>query len=515
MRLPILLLAASLPALSADETSWTTYGKNYSGWRYSELTAINAGNIRHLAPAWIFQTRAPGGMEATPLVRDGILYVTGTSNHAWAIDLKTGKQIWHYFKSPKKPLGLCCGEVNRGFAIHGDRLFKVNIEDTLVALDRITGKVLWEVEMGDYLKGYSGTVAPLVVKNLVVVGTAGAEFGIRGFIDAYDVATGKRVWRFNTIPYDGEPGGDTWGPAGSRRVGGSTWVTGTYDAQLNLIYWGTGNPGPDMNGDVRPGDNLYTCSMVALDADTGKLKWYFQFTPHDVHDWDAIGDPVLVDLPVAGVTRKAVVQANRNGHYYALDRTNGKLLFVKPYTVVSWTKEFTPEGRPVLVPGQEPSEEGTRACPGLGGGHNWNATTYSPRTGMHYFSSEDGCHLFYRSEQQFVEGQWYQLSTIDLVHGEVNKRSVVAVEAATGQIKWRHELQTSPTGGMLSTASDLLFYGDSAGYLVALDARTGENLWHYQTGSGITAPPITYQFEGKQYLTVASGNLVLTFALTE
>jgi alcohol dehydrogenase (cytochrome c) len=369
--------------------------------------------------------------------------------------------------------------------------------------------------MGDYLKGYSGTVAPLVVKNLVVVGTAGAEFGIRGFIDAYDVATGKRVWRFNTIPYDGEPGGDTWGPAGSRRVGGSTWVTGTYDAQLNLIYWGTGNPGPDMNGDVRPGDNLYTCSMVALDADTGKLKWYFQFTPHDVHDWDAIGDPVLVDLPVAGVTRKAVVQANRNGHYYALDRTNGKLLFVKPYTVVSWTKEFTPEGRPVLVPGQEPSEEGTRACPGLGGGHNWNATTYSPRTGMHYFSSEDGCHLFYRSEQQFVEGQWYQLSTIDLVHGEVNKRSVVAVEAATGQIKWRHELQTSPTGGMLSTASDLLFYGDSAGYLVALDARTGENLWHYQTGSGITAPPITYQFEGKQYLTVASGNLVLTFALTE
>ncbi len=514
----LILLAAAL-LIAADESSWTTYGKNYAGWRYSGLTQINAQNISHLAPAWIFQTQAPAGMETTPLVRDGVMYVTGTSNHAWAVDLKSGKPIWHYSKTPKKPLDLCCGEVNRGFAIQGDRLFKVNIEDTLVALDRVTGRVLWEVELGDYLKGYSGTVAPLVVKNLVVVGTAGAEFGIRGFVDAYDTATGKRVWRFYTIPRDGEPGGETWGSsrASSKtlRVGGSTWITGTYDPELNLIYWGTGNPGPDMNGDVRPGDNLYTCSLVALDADTGKLKWHFQFTPHDVHDWDAIGDPVLVDLKIDGAMRKAVVQANRNGHYYALDRTNGKLLFVKPYTTVSWTKDFDANGRPIPLPGQEPSEQGTLACPGLGGGHNWNATTYSPRTGLHYFSSEDGCHMFYRTEQQFVEGQWYQLSTVDWVKGEANKKSIVAVDTSTGQIEWRRELQATPSGGMLSTASDLVFYGDSAGNLVALDARTGDPRWHFQTGSPITAPPVTYEFEGKQYVSVASGNLVLTFALIE
>lgn len=515
MKTFLVFFAAGLLLIAGDETSWTTYGKNYNGWRYSELTQINASTISRLAPKWIFQTHAPAGMETTPLVRDGIMYVTGTSNHAWAIDLKSGKAIWHYSKTPKKPLDLCCGEVNRGFAIAGDRLFKVNIEDTLVALDRVSGKMLWEVELGDYRKGYSGTVAPLVVKNLVIVGTAGAEFGIRGFVDAYDVATGKRAWRFYTIPMTGDPGGDTWGASPALRVGGSTWITGTYDPELNLIYWGTGNPGPDMNGDVRPGDNLYTCSLVALDADTGKLKWHFQFTPHDVHDWDAIGDPVLVDLKIDGAVRKAVVQANRNGHYYALDRTNGKLLFVKPYTKVSWTKDFDVNGRPVLVPGQEPSEEGTLACPGLGGGHNWNATTYSPRTGLHYFSSEDGCHMFYRTEQQFVEGQWYQLSTVDWVKGEANKKSVVAVDSSTGQIKWRRELAATPSGGMLSTASDLLFYGDSAGHLVALDARTGDPRWHFPTGSAISAPPVTYEFEGKQCVSVASGNLIITFALTD
>jgi alcohol dehydrogenase (cytochrome c) len=515
MKITLLLFAASSIALAGDETSWTTYGKNLAGWRFSDLTSINNRNVKRLAPAWMFQTHAPGGMEVSPLVKDGIMYVTGTSNHAWAIDLKTGKSIWHYSKTPPKPLDLCCGEVNRGFAMQGDRLFKVNIEDTLVALDRINGKVLWETELGDYRKGYSGTVAPLVVKNLVVVGTAGAEFGIRGFVDAYDVVTGKRAWRFYTIPLPGEQGGDTWGPATPQRAGGSTWVTGTYDPDLNLIYWGTGNPGPDMNGDVRPGDNLYTCSLVALDADTGKLKWHFQYTPHDVHDWDAIGDPILVDLKINGATRKAVVQANRNGHYYALDRATGKLLFVKPYTEVSWTKEFTPEGRPILIPGQDPTEEGTRACPGLGGGHNWNATTYSPHTGLHYFSSTDGCHIFYRTDQEFVEGQWYQLSTVDWIKGEENKKSVVAVDASTGLVKWRRELQSFPSGGMLSTASDLLFYGDQAGYLVALDARTGEPVWHFQTGSSIAAPAITFEFEGKQYITVASGSVIITFALSE
>jgi alcohol dehydrogenase (cytochrome c) len=508
----ILLLATALTLRAAD-TEWSSYGNTLSGWRYSPLTQITAHNIQHLAPAWIFQTHTAAKMESTPLVRDGIMYVTGDSNHAWALDLKTGKQLWHYFRQPPHPLDLCCGEVNRGFAIAGDRLFKVTIEDTLMALDRLSGKVLWETELGNYLKGYSGTAAPIVVKNLVITGTGGAEFGIRGFIDAYDMATGKRVWRFHTIPAADEPGGDTWAPSTKHRVGGSTWVTGTYDAALNTLYWGTGNPGPDMNGDVRPGDNLYTCSMLALDPDTGKLKWHYQYTPHDVHDWDAVADPVLVDLKIAGEMRQAVVQANRNGHYYALDRVSGKLLFAKPYTEVSWTSGIGADGRPVVIPHQEPSEEGTRVCPGLGGGHNWQATAFSPRTGLHYFSSTDGCQLFYRTEQQFVEGQWFQLSTVDNLPDAPNKHSIVAVDSATGNTKWRHEVQVSPSGGLLATASDLVFYGDSAGNLVALDARDGHTAWHFQTGAGINAPPIAYEFEGRQFIAVAAGGLILTFDL--
>src|SRR5579872_6743650 len=395
-----------------DDANWLMYGKNYSGWRYSALRQINTATVKDLTPQWIFQTGTLGKVESTPLVFDGMMYATGPTNHAYGLDLATGRPVWHYAKPLPPGVSICCGQVNRGFAALGNKLFKVNLESKLVALDAKTGNLLWETEIDDIKKGYSATVAPLIVKNLVVVGIAGAEYGIRGFIDAYDADTGKRVWRFWTVPEPGEPGGDTWasGADAWKRGGGSTWVTGTYDPELNLIYWGTGNPGPDWNGDERRGDNLYTCSLVALDADTGKLKWHYQFTPHDVHDWDAIGDPVLVDLKMNGGTRKAVVQANRNGHYYALDRSNGKLLFVKPYTEISWTKEFDANGRPILLPGQEPSEEGTKACPGLVGGHNWNATTYSPRTSLHYFSSTDGCHMFYRTEQQFVEGQWYQLS---------------------------------------------------------------------------------------------------------
>ena len=414
-------------------------------------------------------------METTPLVRDGIMYVTGTSNHAWAIDLKTGKQIWHYSKTPKKPLDLCCGEVNRGFAMQGDRLFKVNIEDTLVALDRVTGKVLWEVELGDYRKGYSGTVAPLVIKNLVVVGTAGAEFGIRGFVDAYDTATGKRVWRFYTIPLAGEPGGDTWGPATEHRVGGSTWITGTYDPELNLIYWGTGNPGPDMNGDVRPGDNLYTCSLVALDADTGKAEMAFS-----IH---------AARRPRLGRHRRSGPGRSENQRRDAQGRGAGEsqrpLLRARPHQRQAAVRQAL--HRSELDQGVHRGGP-ARAAPGSGAqrGRARRPVPVSAAgtTGMRpptvrapdftTSAPTDGCHMFYRTEQQFVEGQWYQLSTVDWVKGESNKKSVVAVDTATGQVKWRRELEANPSGGMLSTASDLVFYGDSAGYLVALDARTGE-----------------------------------------
>jgi alcohol dehydrogenase (cytochrome c) len=505
------------PAKSAippesDPNSWVTYGRNSAGWRYSPLDQISTANVARLAPAWVLQT-GTGDNETTPLVYGGVMYLTGISNHAWAVDARTGQRLWSYSKIPPKGIGLCCGEVNRGFSAIGNRLFKVNIEDTLVALDSQTGAVLWESLIGDYKKGYSGTLAPLAVKNKVLVGTAGAEFGIRGFVDAYDASTGERAWRFYTVAGKGEPGGETWNGDTWQRGGGSTWITGTYDPELNLTYWGTGNPGPDMNGDIRPGDNLYTCSVVALDADTGQLKWHFQFTPHDVHDWDAISDPVLVDLTIGGKKVKALIQANRNGFFYALDRTNGKMLLAKPYTKVSWADGIAPDGRPKLIAGQDPSEEGTKACPGLGGGHNWQATAYSPQTGLYYFGTTDGCHIYYKTTQDYLEGQWFQLSTVDSVRQEPESGAVVALDPAAGVTKWRYEMVNSPSGGMLATAGGLVFTGDGFGYLIALDARTGKVAWKFQTGGPVVAPPVTYALDGKQYIAVTAGGALLTFAL--
>jgi alcohol dehydrogenase (cytochrome c) len=508
----LLFLASS--AAQDDAGSWKTYGKNSFGWRYSELSQINTSNVARMTPQWIFQTGVPGNSETSPLVIDGLMYFTAPSNNAFALDLRSGKSIWHYRKTPPKSLNLCCGEVNRGFAVLGNKLFKVNIEDTLVALDLKTGRVLWETELADYRKGYSGTLAPLVVKNKILVGTAGAEFGTQGFVDAYDAETGKRVWHFSTIPGPGEPGIETWEkPESALRGGGSTWITGTYDPELNLTYWGTGNPGPDMEGDVRPGDNLYSNSLVALDADTGKLKWHFQFTPHDTHDWDAIGDPVLADLTVGGKKIKGVIHANRNGHFYALDRINGKFLFAKAYTKVTWADGISPTGKPQLVPNQDPTEEGTKSCPGLGGGHNWQATAYNPQTGLYYFGSTDGCQTYYKSKYDFIEGEWYQLSGTESITSEPTTGSLIAVDPSTGQTRWRFEMIRNPSGGVLTTAGGLVFAGDSFGNLIAFDARSGKVLWRFQTGSAIHAPPVSYSLNGKQYIAVAAGSALITFAL--
>jgi alcohol dehydrogenase (cytochrome c) len=495
-----------------DGASWLSYGKNYFGWRYSPLSQINATNVAQLAPAWILPTGVPGNNETTPIVKDDMMYITGPSNNAWAVDLLTGRKVWSYSKEVPTGLGLCCGTVNRGFAILGDKLFKMNIQDTLVALEAKTGKVLWESTIDDYKKGFSGTATPLVVKDMVVVGTAGAEWGIRGFIDAYDANTGKRRWRFYTVPTKGEKGVETWKGESYKNGGGSTWITGTYDPELNLIYWGIGNPGPDMDGDVRPGDNLYTCSVVALDADTGELKWHYQMTPHDVHDWDAVADPVLMDLTVDGKKVKAVGQANRNGFYYVLDRTNGKLLHARAYTKVNWADGIGPDGRPILIANREPTEEGTLVCPGLGGAHNWEATTYSPQTGLYYFGSTDGCQIFTKEHQEFVEGRQYQAGDATNPLTDLNGGSVVAVNPSTGETKWRYEMiHRSP--GLLATGGNLVFTGDSEGYMIALDARTGKALWHFQTGAAIKAPPISYSLRGKQYIAVAAGPNMLSFKL--
>ncbi len=510
-----LLLAGAMGAADAikDTATWLTYGKNHAGWRFVELEEINSSSVRRLAPRWMFQHGIPGKFETTPLIFGGMMYLTGPSNHSWALDLLTGRPVWHAGKAVPSEVNLCCGQVNRGFAVLGDRLFKVNLEAKLAAMDAKTGAVIWETTIDDVRKGYSTTLAPLVAKNLVLVGIAGAEFGTRGFVDAYDAGTGKRVWRFWTVAGPGEPGGESWGGDSWKRGGGSVWITGTYDPDLNLVYWGTGNPGPDLNGDDRPGDNLYTCSLVALDLDSGKLRWHFQFTPHDLHDWDAISDPVLIDLPGGARPLKAVVQANRNGFYYVLDRQSGKMLAAKAYTKVTWADGIGPDGRPKLISGQDPTEDGKVSCPSMGGGHNWQATAYSPRTKLYYFTSTEGCQIYYKTKQDFIEGQWYQGSTTAGIPTEPTTGALLAVEPATGEIRWRFDAVTPLTAGLLATAGDLVFAGDREGYLFALDARSGKLLWKFQTGGMIAAPPVSYSFNGKQYVSVAAGSSIVTFAL--
>jgi len=499
----------------SDDANWLMYGKNYSGWRYSALRQINTATVKDLTPQWIFQSGTLGKLESTPLVFDGMMYATGPTNHAYGLDLATGRPVWHYAKPLPPGVSICCGQVNRGFAALGNKLFKVNLESKLVALDSKTGNLLWETEIDDIKKGYSATVAPLIVKNLVVIGIAGAEYGIRGFIDAYDADTGKRAWRFWTVPEPGEPGGDSWGAGADawKRGGGSTWVTGTYDPELNLIYWGTGNPGPDWNGDVRPGDNLYTCSIVALDADTGKIKWHFQMTPHDLHDWDSISDPVLVELTVKGQKVKAVIQANRNGFFYALDRASGKMIVAKPYTKVTWADAIRPDGRPNLISGQDPTEEGNKACPGAGGGHNWQASAYSPQTSWYYFPTTEGCQTYYKTSQEYREGFLYTGSTGTPIALDPTTGAVQAVDPATGETKWKFEMVSPPSSGLLATAGGLIFSGNREGYFMALDARTGKPLWKFRTGGVVIAPPITYLLNGKQFIAVAAGDALITFAL--
>jgi alcohol dehydrogenase (cytochrome c) len=356
-----------------DGTKWLTYSGTYDGHRHSPLTQIAPANVHQLTTQWTFQTGVLGSFQATPIVIDGVIYVTGFQNNAWAIDARSGRQIWRYRRDLPDQLHLCCGPVNRGMAVLGDRLFMTTVDAHLLALDMATGTVMYDVTLEDYKKGYSATVAPLVVKDKVILGIAGAEYGIRGFIEAFDAATGKKIWRFNTVAGPDEFGGNSWpGTDAYLRGGGSIWVTGTYDPESNLVFFGTGNPGPDYYSANREGDNLFTASIVALDADTGKLKWHYQFTPHDVHDWDATQVPVLAELPIDGKPRKVVMFANRNGFFYTIDRATGKLIVAKPFVETTWAKEISSvTGRPILLPNNHPNEQGTKTCPDLGGGTNF------------------------------------------------------------------------------------------------------------------------------------------------
>lgn len=494
--------------------SWLTYSGDYSAQRHSPLTQVTPQNVHQLSAQWAFQTGVLGKFEATPIVINGVLYVTGPNNTAWAIDARSGRSLWSYRRDLPDRMNICCGMVNRGFAVLGDRLFMATLDAHLVALDMKTGNVLWDVVVDDYKRGYSGTAAPLVVKNKVIVGIAGAEYGIRGFIDAYDAETGKKAWRFWTVPGPGEPGNDSWEGNSWEWGGGSTWVTGSYDPALNLVYWGTGNPGSDLFGGNREGDNLYTNSVVALDADTGKLKWHYQFTPHDTHDWDAVQVPILADIPVNGSTKKVLMFANRNGFYYTLDRTNGSIIAAKPFVRTTWAEAIGPDGRPIVLPGTEPTEAGVNVCPDITGGTNFMSPSFNPRTGLFYVTAREVCSTYFGWEQEFVVGQYYFGGAQQRNSGR-GYGAMRAIDPATGSVKWEFKYFSPSMAGTLSTASGVVFGGDMDGNLMAFNAADGKNLWHFQTGSSIYAAPVTYMLDGRQFVVLPSGTTLYAFALPE
>jgi alcohol dehydrogenase (cytochrome c) len=498
--------------------TWPTYDGNQSGNRFSPLDQINTTNVQHLAPKWMFTIAgAPRALEATPIVVDGVMYVTSV-NEAYGLAAGSGREIWHYSRPRTQGLaGDAASGINRGVAVLGDRVFMVTDDAHLIALHRATGKLLWDVEMGDSRQNYGATGAPLVVNDLVISGVSGGDEGIRGFVDAYRASTGARVWRFWTVPAPGEPGSETWIGRAIEHGCAATWLTGTYDPGARLLYWPTGNPCPDYNGDERKGDNLYSASVVALDPDTGKLRWHYQFTPHDLHDWDANETPVLVDTLFGGQPRKLMLQGNRNGFFYVLDRLTGKVLLAEPFVKnVTWASAIGPDGRPKLLPGNDPTVEGQRVCPAVAGAANWTSTAFSPITQLFYLFADESCSIYTKNDQWWEAGKSFYGGASHRVPGDsTTGKSLKAIDVQTGKTRW--EIPAIGGGilasGLMATAGGLLFYGDGSGAFVAADAKNGTRLWHFNTSQRWKAGPMTYTVDGKQYIGIAAGSMILAFGL--
>ena len=502
---PVSVTVRQLEEAEADESNWLLYGRDYANQRFSPLSQVNKSNVERLAPVWSFQTGTPDGLHASPLVAGGVIYLSTAWNQVFAIDARTGAELWRYRRRLPETLKYCCGPVNWGVAIREDTLFLGTLDAHLVALDARSGRVKWDVEVGKPEATLSIKSVPLVVKDRVLVGIAGGDFPMRGFIDAYDWQSGRRLWRFHTIPDKGEPGVETWSGESYQTGGGGAWGIGSYDPKLDLVYWGVGQPYPDYDGDARLGDNLYTDSVVALEPDSGKLRWHFQFTPHDMWDWDGINELVLVELKQQGVPVKALVHADRNGHFYALNRETGKFLYAKPFVRVNWTRGFTPAGRPLFNPAAFPTYEGVTVCPGAAGGKEWNAMSYSPLTRMAYVPAIENCAVFSNygvkaKAQKLPPGPSGFRYLDNQAYGKV-----MAIHADSGETAWEVKVRTPAGGGMLATAGGLVFTGDGEGNFLAYDSENGKQLWAYQTGSGIRAAPVTYSLDQAQYIAIASG----------
>jgi PQQ-dependent dehydrogenase (methanol/ethanol family) len=495
---------------------WPTYHGQLSGNRYSEMAQITPENVSALAPKWSYPIRGSHGLEVTPVVVGGVMYLT-TVNTAIALDARSGRQIWEYTRPRSKGLvGDASGGINRGVAVLGDRVFLVTDNAHLLALHRLTGALLWDIEMADSRQHYGSTSAPLVVRDLVISGVSGGDEGIRGFVSAYRADTGERVWRFWTVPAPGDPAAKTWEGRAMEHGCAATWLTGTYDPETNLLYWPTGNPCPDFNGDERKGDNLYADSVLALNPATGELKWHFQFTPHDLHDWDATETPLLADMEFRGKLRKLLLQGNRNGFFYVLDRANGEFLAATPFVrSLTWASGIGRDGRPQLKEGWEPTVEGTHVCPSMDGATNWMSTAYHPGTGLYYLMALEKCNVFSKSSEWWKPGESFYGGSTRKAPDERPRKYLRALDVQTGKIAWEYE-QTGPGNswaGLLATASGLIFFGDDNGAFTAVDARNGKPVWHYQLNEHWKASPMTYSIDSKQYIAIAAGSTVVAFGL--
>ena len=504
-----------LQKAGSEPHNWLTYWGDYQGTHFSALKEIDTSNVRQLQAKWALQLPGNSTIEATPLVVDGVMYTSGPPGTVVAVDARTGRQIWRYQRAQKVRNPNEINPFNRGVAILGNRVFVGTLDAALIALDARNGLPLWEVQMADTMQGFSITSPPLPIKDKIIAGIAGGEFGIRGFIDAYDAATGKRLWRFSTIPGPGEFGHDTW-KGDSWRLGcGATWLPGSYDPDLDLVYWAVGNPCPLYNGAAREGDNLFTSSVVALDPTTGQRRWHYQFTPHDTHDWDSNQDMLLVDRSYKGQPRKLLMHADRNGHFYLLDRTNGAFLSGTPFVRQTWNTGFDAKGRPIPAAGSDASPEGAIVGPTIGGATNFQAPSYSPATGWMYLAFSDSRQRYFSDTQPFELGRQYPggrgAST-----GERGAAGIKAIDPEDGKTMWEFALnQGSLTAGVLATAGGVVFAASREGHLIALDAKTGTFLWRFQTGAAIEASPISYAVGGKQFVAVSSGNAVYSFALPD
>ncbi len=502
---------------NAEPQNWLTYWGDYQGRHYSPLTQITPANVSKLAARWTVQMPGESVLETTPLVVDGIMYTSGPPGEVFALDAKSGLQIWKYERRQKVTNPYESNPFNRGVAVLGNRVFVGTLDAALVALDARTGRVLWETQVADTMKGYTITAAPLAVKDKIIVGVAGGEFGIRGFLDAYDAQTGKRVWRFNTVPGPGEFGNDTWAGDSWQRGSGGTWLTGSYDPELDTLYWTVGNPGPDLNGSLREGDNLFTCSVLALDPDTGKRKWHYQFTPGDTHDWDANEDLVLANQVVDGKMRKVMLQADRNGMFYTLDRTDGKFISATAYVKQTWNTGFDANGRPIFMPDWKSSPKGVTVAPSLIGGANWQSPSYDPDRSTMFVVAYDGGQTYRSAPVEYEPGRQYSGGGGGGGGArEAGSISILAIDTVTGKIKWRHPLiRRSFAIGVLATRSGVLFAATGEGNLIALDSKTGKTLWHFQTGGNIASAPMSYAVDGQEFISLGAGNVLYTFALPE